>query len=119
MKKRIYLASPHMGGEELKYINEAFDTNWVAPLGPNVTGFENEICEYIGAKAATATVSGTSAIHLALKCLYCILFNINFFCNCKSNNISRCGASIYRFKLWNMEYMSNSFTKGFLWCREK
>ena len=69
MKKRIYLASPHMGGEELKYINEAFDTNWVAPLGPNVTGFENEICEYIGAKSATATVSGTSAIHLALKCL--------------------------------------------------
>lgn len=69
MKKRIYLASPHMGGEELKYINEAFDTNWVAPLGPNVTGFENEMCEYTGAKAATATVSGTSAIHLALKCL--------------------------------------------------
>lgn len=69
MKKRIYLASPHMGGEELKYINEAFDTNWVAPLGPNVNGFENEMCEYTGAKAATATVSGTSAIHLALKCL--------------------------------------------------
>lgn len=69
MKKRIYLASPHMGGEELKYINEAFDTNWVAPLGPNVTGFENEMCEYTGAKTATATVSGTSAIHLALKCL--------------------------------------------------
>lgn len=69
MKKRIYLASPHMGGEEIKYINEAFDTNWVAPLGPNVTGFENEMCEYTGAKAATATVSGTSAIHLALKCL--------------------------------------------------
>ena len=44
MKKRIYLASPHMGGEELKYINEAFDTNWVAPLGRNVTGFENEMC---------------------------------------------------------------------------
>ena len=69
MKKRIYLASPHMGGEEFKYINEAFDTNWVAPLGPNVTGFENEMCEYTGAKSATALVSGTSAIHMALKCL--------------------------------------------------
>ena len=69
MKKRIYLASPHMGGEEYKYINEAFDTNWVAPLGPNVTGFENEMCEYTGAKSATALVSGTSAIHMALKCL--------------------------------------------------
>ena len=69
MKKRIYLASPHMGGEELKFINEAFESNWVAPLGPNVTGFENEICEYTEAKSAAATVSGTSAIHLALKCL--------------------------------------------------
>jgi dTDP-4-amino-4,6-dideoxygalactose transaminase len=69
MKKRIYLASPHMGGEELKYVNEAFDTNWVAPLGPNVNGFEKELCEYTGAKSATALVSGTSAIHLALKCL--------------------------------------------------
>ncbi|MBC8632593.1 aminotransferase class I/II-fold pyridoxal phosphate-dependent enzyme [[Eubacterium] tenue] len=69
MKKRIYLASPHMGGKELDYINEAFNTNWVAPLGPNVNNFEKAICEYTGAKSATALVSGTSAIHLALKCL--------------------------------------------------
>lgn len=69
MGERIYLSSPHMGGEELKYINEAFDTNWVAPLGPNVNNFEKEICKYTGAKYATALVSGTSAIHLALKCL--------------------------------------------------
>ncbi len=45
--KRIYLASPHMGNEEIKYIQEAFDTNWVAPLGPNVECFENELKEYI------------------------------------------------------------------------
>ncbi len=69
MKKRIYLASPHMGGEEINYIHEAFDTNWVAPLGPNVNNFEKEICEYTGAKYSTALASGTSAIHLALKCL--------------------------------------------------
>lgn len=69
MEKRIYLSSPHMCGEEIKYINEAFDTNWIAPLGPNVNGFEKEICEYTGAKVATALVSGTSAIHLSLKCL--------------------------------------------------
>ena len=69
MKDKIYLSSPHMCGEEMKYINQAFDTNWVAPLGPNVSGFEKEICEYTEAKAATALVSGTSAIHLALKCL--------------------------------------------------
>ncbi|GAA0861355.1 DegT/DnrJ/EryC1/StrS family aminotransferase [Paraclostridium tenue] len=69
MKKRIYLSSPHMGGEEQNYINEAFDTNWVAPLGPNVNNFEKDIREYTGAKASIALVSGTSAIHLALKCL--------------------------------------------------
>lgn len=69
MKKRIYLASPHMGGKELNYIKEAFDTNWVAPLGPNVNNFEKEICAYTKSNSATALVSGTSAIHLALKCL--------------------------------------------------
>ena len=67
--KRIYLASPHMGDMEMKYIQEAFDTNWVAPLGPNVTGFEEELKEYVNVKNATALVSGTSAIHLALKVL--------------------------------------------------
>ena len=69
MNKRIYLASPHMCGQEMKYIKEAFDSNWIAPLGPNVNEFEKEICEYTGAKYATALVNGTSAIHLALKCL--------------------------------------------------
>ncbi|MCR1876281.1 aminotransferase class I/II-fold pyridoxal phosphate-dependent enzyme [Paraclostridium bifermentans] len=69
MEKKIYLSSPHMGGEELNYINEAFDTNWVAPLGPNVNNFEKAVCEYTKSKAATALASGTSGIHLALKCL--------------------------------------------------
>lgn len=67
MKKRIFLASPHMCGKEQEYVNEAFETNWVAPLGPNVNMFEKEMCEYTKAKAACALVSGTSAIHLALK----------------------------------------------------
>ena len=69
MKKRIYLSSPHMGGEELKYINEAFESNWIAPLGPNVTKFEKELANKVGAKYSTALSSGTAAIHLALKCL--------------------------------------------------
>ena len=69
MNEKIYLSSPHMGGNEIKYIKEAFDTNWVAPLGPNVNNFEKEICSYTKAKHACALVSGTSAIHLALKCL--------------------------------------------------
>lgn len=67
--KRIYLASPHMGGLEEQFVKEAFDTNWVAPLGPNVNNFEHELAEYIGIKSAAALSSGTSAIHLALKCV--------------------------------------------------
>ncbi|WP_336046134.1 aminotransferase class I/II-fold pyridoxal phosphate-dependent enzyme [Solibacillus ferritrahens] len=69
MSKRILLSSPHMGGTEQKYIQEAFDTNWIAPLGANVDGFENELAEYVGIKAASATSSGTGAIHLALDLL--------------------------------------------------
>ena len=65
-EKRILLASPHMSGYEMSYIQEAFDTNWIAPLGPNVTGFEKEICAYAGANYAEALSSGTAAIHLAL-----------------------------------------------------
>lgn len=69
MSKRILLSSPHMGGNEQKYIQEAFDTNWIAPLGANVDGFEHELAEYVGIKAASATSSGTGAIHLALDLL--------------------------------------------------
>ena len=67
--KRIYLASPHMGGMEQEFVKEAFDSNWVAPLGPNVNNFEKEIAEYVGVNDAVALVSGTAAIHLALKAL--------------------------------------------------
>lgn len=69
MAEKIWLASPHMSdtGYEMEYIKEAFDTNWVAPLGPNVTGFENELAAKVGAKAASATITGTAAIHLAIK----------------------------------------------------
>ncbi len=68
-KKHIYLSSPHMSDEgyEQEYIKEAFDTNWIAPLGKNVDGFEQEIAEKTGVKAAAALNSGTAAIQLALK----------------------------------------------------
>ena len=69
MANRILLSSPHMGGTEQKYIQEAFDTNWIAPLGANVDGFEKELATYVNAKAASATSSGTGAIHLALDIL--------------------------------------------------
>ncbi|MFL2077349.1 DegT/DnrJ/EryC1/StrS family aminotransferase [Marinilactibacillus psychrotolerans] len=67
--KKIWLASPHMSDEgyELQFVQEAFDTNWVAPLGPNVNEFEKELAAKVGSKHAAAMTSGTGAIHLALK----------------------------------------------------
>jgi len=69
VKERIFLSSPHMSDEgfEMQYVKEAFDTNWIAPLGENVNGFEKELAEKVGSKSAAALSSGTAAIHLALK----------------------------------------------------
>ena len=66
---RIYLSSPHMSNEgyEREYINEAFETNWIAPLGENVNKFEEELSQYVNCKTGAALSSGTAAIHLALK----------------------------------------------------
>lgn len=69
MKKRIYLASPHLCGEEMKYVEEAFRTNWIAPLGENVNELEKEVAAVVNKKHAVALISGTAAIHLALKWL--------------------------------------------------
>ena len=67
MNSKIWLSSPHMGGNELKYIHEAFDANWVAPLGPNVNGFEKDLENFLGGKISVAALSaGTAALHLAL-----------------------------------------------------
>lgn len=75
MNERIYLCLAHMSGQEMKYIQEAFDTNWVVPLGPNVNGFEQDISQYINSdksgnpldtKNVVALSSGTAAVHLAL-----------------------------------------------------
>lgn len=66
--KVIYLSSPTMNGREMKYINEAFETNWIAPLGKNVDEFEKEIANKAGVKYGAALTSGTAAIHMALKC---------------------------------------------------
>jgi len=66
---KIYLSPPHMSGYEQKYVGEAFESNWIAPLGPNVDGFEQEIASHAGVKGAVALSSGTAAIHLALSLL--------------------------------------------------
>ncbi|RAS82297.1 DegT/DnrJ/EryC1/StrS family aminotransferase [Priestia endophytica] len=69
MQDRIFLSSPHMSeeGYEMEYVKEAFDTNWIAPLGENVNKFEEELATKVGSKSAAALSSGTAAIHLALK----------------------------------------------------
>lgn len=70
MNDKIYLSSPHMGGNEVKYVQEAFSSNWIAPLGPHVSGFEDELEKYLnrqnGEKHVAALSSGTAALHLAL-----------------------------------------------------
>jgi len=66
MKKKLFLSPPHMSGDELSIIKEAFESNWIAPLGPMVDAFELEFAETIGAKYGLALSSGTAAIHLAL-----------------------------------------------------
>ena len=70
MKNPVYLCLAHMGGQEQQYIQRAFDTNWVVPLGPNVTEFENLLADYHGGNTGVvALASGTAAIHLALVAL--------------------------------------------------
>lgn len=69
MNSKIWLSSPHMGGNEIKYVNEAFDTNWIAPLGPNVNGLEEDISRFLKSDPPShvaALSSGTAAIHLGL-----------------------------------------------------
>ena len=66
---RIWLSSPHMGGAEQNFVNKAFEENWIAPIGPNINGFENDICDFTSAKHCVGLNSCTAAIHLALKIL--------------------------------------------------
>ena len=67
MGKRIYLCLAHMSGAEQAFIQEAFDTNWVVPLGPNVNGFEEDLKNFVGeGKEVVALSAGTAAVHLAL-----------------------------------------------------
>ena len=67
MNERIYLSTPHMGGDELKLVNETFASNWIAPLGPQVDAFEREFAAAVGSPHAAALSSGTAALHLALR----------------------------------------------------
>lgn len=66
MKEKIWLSAPHMGGDELKFVQEAFETNWISPVGPNISAFEEELAAYNDIPHCAALSSGTAAIHLAL-----------------------------------------------------
>jgi len=100
-KNKIWLSSPHMGGSEEKYVAEAFASNWIAPLGANVNEFENEISQYISHEVSfqtAALISGTAAIHLALRLLNVqhndfVLVQSFTFCG-TSNPVSYVGAQI-------------------------
>ena len=97
MQSKIWLSSPHMGGNEQKYVNEAFDANWVAPLGPNVDGFEKDIESFLNADVKVGALSaGTAALHLALiecgveHCDEVICQSMTF--SASANPIAYCGA---------------------------
>ncbi len=95
-QSRIFLSAPHMSGNERRYIDEAFETNWIAPLGPQLDAFEQEVAAYAGTKGAAAVSSGTAAIHLALQLLDVgkgdTVFCSSFTFIASANPISYCGA---------------------------
>lgn len=112
MHKKIFLSSPHMSDEgyEKQYIDEAFSTNWIAPLGENVDGFEKELAAKVGAAGSVVLSSGTAAIHMALKCCgvgpgdYVFCSDLTFAASC--NPIIYQGASPVfidsEYETWNM-----------------
>jgi len=123
MKEKIWLSSPHMGGAEEKYVKEAFNTNWVAPLGPNVNQFEAAISQALSTKTAfhtAALTSGTAALHLALRMLNLeagdvVMVQSFTFCG-TTNPVSYLGAEIVFIDsepdTWNMcpEALSQAMT---------
>lgn len=122
---RIYLSSPHMGGLEKEYIKQAFDTNWIAPLGKNVDEFEREALDYVKSKGALALSSGTSAIHLALKLLsvsegdYVFCSDLTFAASCNPIVYEK-GIPIFidsEKDSWNMSY--KALEKAFDFAKEK
>ena len=102
--EKIWLASPHMSDEgyEMQYVQEAFDSNWIAPLGTNVNEFEKELASKVGAEHAAALTSGTGAIHLALMAAgvgegdIVLCPTLTFFCDSESDYLCECNSCLYR-----------------------
>ncbi|MBI5279354.1 MAG: aminotransferase class I/II-fold pyridoxal phosphate-dependent enzyme [Burkholderiales bacterium] len=124
LANRIWLSSPHLGEEETAFVEEAFRTNWIAPLGPHVDGFERELAEYAGVGHAAALSSGTAAIHLALLLLgvqpgdtvFCSA--LTFVASC--NPIRYCGAEPVFIdaepQSWNMS--PAALERAFEWAKK-
>ena len=106
--KRIFLSPPHMGGEELEFVKEAFESNYIAPLWPQVDAFEREFAEYVGIAHCVALSSGTAAMHLALRGLEVgtgsrgqrsearsVCFVVDLHRECNAGGVSGCDAGVY------------------------
>jgi pyridoxal phosphate-dependent aminotransferase EpsN len=125
MAFRIYLSPPHMGGREMEYIKEAFDTNWIAPYGPSINAFEGEMAKYVGVESALALTSGTAGIHLALRWLG-VQQGDTVFCS-DFTFIGSCGAILYEKcepvfidsepDSWNMSPIA--LEKAFQWAKRE
>ena len=124
MNKRIPLANPHMGGTEMFYVQDAFDKNWIAPLGENVNEFEKSMATYLGNEYALATSCGTAAIHLGLKELGVSDGDI-VFCSTLTFSAS-CNPIVYERatpvfidsdESWNMSPVA--LKKAFEWAKEQ
>ncbi|MGI6213336.1 MAG: DegT/DnrJ/EryC1/StrS family aminotransferase [Christensenellales bacterium] len=122
---RIYLASPHLSGKEMQFIKQALDSNWVAPLGENVDMFEKEVASYVGVKHAAALVSGTAAIHLALKWLnvrdneYVFCSSLTFSGSCNGILYER-GTPVFidsEYQSWNM--CPDALERAFEWAKSQ
>jgi pyridoxal phosphate-dependent aminotransferase EpsN len=125
MAFRIYLSPPHMGGREMEYIKEAFDTNWIAPYGPSINAFEGEMANYVGVESALALTSGTAGNHLALRWLG-VQQGDTVFCS-DFTFIGSCDAILYEKcepvfidsepDSWNMSPIA--LEKAFLWAKRE
>lgn len=125
LSQRIWLSSPHLGEEESAFVEEAFRTNWIAPLGPHVDGFERELAQHVGVAHAAALTSGTAAIHLGLVLLgvkagdtvFCS--SLTFVGSC--NPILYCGAHPVFIdaepQTWNMS--PQALERAFEWARRE
>ncbi len=91
---RIYLSPPHMCGKESAYVREAFDSNWIAPVGPHVDAFEREFCQLTGARNAAAVSSGTAALHLAL-----------MLCNVGAGDVVACSTFTFAGSVFPIMYL--------------